>query len=264
MKINGPATIAIILIAVITLLAQFYIEWAIWDKASKDLQKINQRIELLENAFKESPAIADSLALEKFALEIQKLEQTVRENDASLRNDFYWILRFGIPATLIGLLGLFWGVYKSTYSWALSEAKKAIEKQYKPEDQLLREEKKILVVHYEGADRSSIQAHFLASKFDNVDHVSNKESDLKGYNFKDYDLIMFNNKGKNQGECFTEAQIQEFIKQAGSNAVFFYYNGGNLQQLLNNERFNSANFKSQIVPNILNLLKFQDLSKRQT
>lgn len=262
MKINWWALITLTIIAIITFSAQFFIEWAIWKKVSKDIQEINSRIELLENAFEENPTIADSLALEKFALEIQKLEQTVRENDTSLRNDFYWMLRFGIPATLIGLLGLFWGVYKSTYSWALSEAKKAIEKQYKPEEQLLREEKKILVVHYAGADRSGIQAHFLASKFDNVNHVSSKESDLKGYNFRDYDLIMFNNNSKEQGEYFTESQIREFIDQARSSTVFFYYNGGHLQQLQSNERFNSANFKSQIVPNILNLLKFQDLSKR--
>jgi len=262
MKINRWAVITLTIIAIITFSAQFFIEWAIWKKASKDIQEINSRIELLENAFEENPTIVDSLALEKFALEIQKLEQTVNDNDTTLRNDFYWMLRIGVPATLIALLGLFWGVYKSTYSWALNEAKKAIEKRYKPEDQLLREEKKILVIHHEGADQNGIRVHFLASKFDNVDHVSNKQSELKKYDFKDYDLIMFNNKSKEKGEYFTEDQIQEFIKQARSNTVLFYYNGEHLGKFRADERFSSANFKSQIIPNILNLLKFQDLSKR--
>lgn len=261
MKKLIPVALLLVLILVL-IFGQFFLESYVWEKSQQRLEDLNDKITLLEEAFQKNPQKPDSLAIPKLALEISKLDQKVKEFDDALRTDFFWLVRFGIPATLVGAAVLFWSIYTSAHSLALNEAKKKIEKLFKSEEQLIREEKKILVIHYTGADRIGIQQYFSASKFDQVEHTSTNEDELNKFNFKDYDLLMFNNKDKE--ECFTEDEIEGFIKQARLNAVFFYYRGGTLITLQNNERVNSANFKSQIVPNIINLLKFQDLSKRQS
>lgn len=243
-------------------------EYWFWNKSRQRIEGMSEKMELLEEAFQQNPQKADSLAIQKLALEIQKLEHKVEAYDDALRNDFFIITRFGIPATLIGLLGLFWAVYKTSLSFALDEAKKEREKQFKPVEQMLREEKKILILHHPKvapADQADIQNHFNASKFWNVHHTNfSNEDGLKNVSWQEYDLIMFNNQSRKDSEHFTEEMVEEVLEKyyIRPDAVLFYYNGGNLEEFRADERFSSANFKSQIVPNILNLLKFQDLSKR--
>lgn len=261
MKKLIPVALLLVLILVL-IFGQFFLESYVWKKSQNHLEDLNDKITLLEEAFQKNPQKPDSLAIPKLSLEISKLEQKVKEYDDALRNDFFWLVRFGIPATLIGAAVLFWSIYTSAHSLALNEAKTKIEKLFKSEEELIREGKKILIIHYPDADRIGIQKYFIASQFEQVHHTSTKEDELNKINFKEYDLIMFNNKDKE--EYFKEDEIEGFIKKACSNTVFFYYKGGTLITLQNNERVNSANFKSQIVPNIMNLLKFQDLSKRQS
>jgi hypothetical protein len=261
-----PNTTNILLFAliVVLVLGQFSLEHFVWKKSHEKLNEINDRITLLETAFLDKPDKVDSLAIQKLALEIKQLEFKIQEYDNNLRNDFFWIVRFGVPATLIGLILLFWSVFKTSLSFALAEAKKEREKRFKSEERLLRELKQILVIHHSkvsASERMSIQEHFDATRFENVHYIELPSKTLEKKDFTAYHLIMFHSASSKDGK-FSEQEMKKFIQkhEIGRKTVFFSYDGGFLNDLKSDERFSSANFKSQIAPNILNLLKFQEIS----
>lgn len=232
-----------------------------------------------------------------FLTDLQKLELKIEKTEYSIREDYDWLKKFGLPVTIVALVGLFYSIYKSALGFALENAKQTVNRYYLPEEERFKRDKKLLVLTKEGED-ANFMHHLLkdtgflyASTI--CDNLKKLDDDTlsKMLDGNKYDLILLNN-GK---APFTNEEIQLCHDKTPTYTMIFSFGnpaldknpeqdpkvsklkepeanseglkakkeGGREPQgklslaLVDSPRVSSANFKSQVYSNLINALKYQ-------
>lgn len=209
----------------------------------------------VENKLNQLELKADSLKLKPF--EVQKLELKIDKLEGELRKDYDLLLKVGLPASLLALLGLFYGVYKTAYSFAVEEAKKEIEKAYKSEEDLMKSEKEIVVLYKKGAETSHIRRFFNKLNFEKVTFLC--FDDLAQLDKSKTDLaFLINVAGIYQ---FEDAEIKTVMSSVKPSSIVFSFGKNVGEDVRAMPQFSSANVESQIYGNLMNTLKYQKVLK---
>jgi hypothetical protein len=232
-----------------------------------------------------------------FLSDLQKLELKIEKTEHSIREDYDWLKKFGLPVSIIALVGLFYSIYKSALGFALENAKETVDRFYLPEEERFKRDKKLLVLTKKGEDAYFMHHLLKDTGFLYASTIrDNLESLDKGIFSKlidgnKYDLILLNN-GK---APFTNEEIQLCHDETPNYTMIFSFGNpapaknveqnqkdskpqepeakpeglkgkkeeGQEQQgklslsLVNSPRVSSANFKSQVYSNLINALKYQ-------
>ena len=83
-----------------------------------------QQIAQMQNKLNLFEAKADSVNLKP--IEVQRLDLKIDKLEADLRKDYDLLLKVGLPVSLLALIGLFYGIYKTAYSFAIEEDRKSV------------------------------------------------------------------------------------------------------------------------------------------
>ena len=231
--------------------AMFWFEHSNWNESKIELMQLKEDVETLKQTLNQNPMI-DSLGLQKFEIKLNKLTQKVQVNDGKLRNDFYWLIKFGLPASFLALITFFIGIYKTTYKWALESAKEEIKKDLMNDSIYVKKYSKVLILHKIGTDSSKIVTLLSNHGF--------QEKILKVYDEKfseslgKYDAIVFDCSIKD----FQKEEVNNVFKTPEFKGVILKLKGGFVDdELKNSDRFSSATMTSQLYPNLINLLIYQ-------
>lgn len=239
-----------------------YAWWSKYGNLPEKMDVLSKKIELLS-------ANPDSLISTK-NLSLEKLEFKIEKTEIELRRDFNFIFQIGFPLTFLGLFGLFYSVYKASYGIALKQAQDEIGKAYKPEEDLFKTEKRLLVLTKTGSDSNFIRKWLNDVGFLWASTVKSEVELITEDNFSTilennkFDLIFFNNEQSNNGtvNSFSNEEIELILNKTPSNTMVFNFGKPNLSHgLTANQRVASAGFKSQIYGNLINALKYQKYLK---
>lgn len=201
-----------------------------------------------------------------FLTDLQQLELKIEKTEHSIREDYDWLKKFGLPLTLIALAGLFYSVYKSALGFALENAQKTVARYYLPDEERFKIEKKLLVLTKEGGDSGFVRrllqdTGFLAASTipENVKNLD-EETLSKILGGKTYDLIFLNN----EKASFEDSEIKICHDKTPHYTMIFSFNKNLPGEVVASQRAASANFKSQIYGNLINALKYQQYLRKPT
>jgi len=196
----------------------------------------------------------DSLRLSE--INAKQLELRIEKNDFELRRDYNWLISHGFTFGLAGLVALFvvlYSAYQAITRWAIKQAEEKIRQHFEHEDNILKREKKILVLTPEKQSIAFIKQFFREMHFRMPDFELIGKADLK---FNDFQLIFIND----EEDIINNEQIHIILRDIGGTVSVFYFGGLQLQQdIKSKKQFSSCQFKSQIYGNLLNALRFQKL-----
>jgi len=231
------------------------------------LQELDSRVNALEKILPDtSKGTITPLKAATLEVQIKAVKQQLKETEFNLKSDFGNLLKFGLPVTLIALITFFLSLYKYVYETAIDKAKEQIRKNFRPREEQIKEESKILLLTQPTADDSKMYNFLIKSGFSNI--VSKKIEGFKlvddqdqPLNLGNFDLLFFNNEGKK----YEESDVLNYINNAPK-AMIFWAKGGFLHdpQLKDNEKISSASFTSQIYGNLLNILDYQRSVRKNT
>jgi uncharacterized protein YneF (UPF0154 family) len=190
-------------------------------------------------------------------LKLEEVKLLIDKSNLEIKQQYDLAIKFGLPLSIAALLASIFGAYKWAAEMAKEEAKKAI----RSEEDIIRQERNIIVLGKENGDRIDIVKYLRNANFDKVsDAVWKDDLDLT-----DYDLVFIHNF---PNYAFSNEEVNKILAKSKSNAVLFSFGKvveGNLNDsLVNNTRVNSALFKSQIYGNLLNALKYQQQLRRNS
>lgn len=246
------------------LIAAFIIVIAVWGYAMwANYGELPAKVEALQNEVAIMKAGKDSL--HSTALSLEKLELKIDKVDTSIREDFEWLKKFGIPLTLLAFAGLFFSIYKSALGFALGYAQETVNKYYLPDEERFKQEKKLLVLTKEGGDSEFIRKLLFDTGFLHAATIPENVKTLEEDSLKKilggnkYDLILVNN----ENAAFSDDEIIVCHDKTPDFTMIFSFNKSNLpKNLTASQRVSSANFKSQVYANLINALKYQKYIKR--
>jgi len=227
-----------------------YAWWASYGLIPGQVDNLQKEVQLLSTQ-------TDTAKLHTLSLD--KLEFKIHQVEKGIRSDYDWLQKFGLPLTVIALVGLFFSLYKSALGFALQNAKADIDRYYLPDEERFKREKKLLVLTKEGGDSGFIRrllqdTGFLAASTipDNVKKLD-EETLLKILDGHDYDLIFLNN----ENVAFEDDEIKTCHSKTPGYTMIFSFNKNLPTDIVASQRAASANFKSQIYGNLINALKYQ-------
>lgn len=248
MKITKfETTLLLVTIVVLSLLAYWN-----YSLSQNQLSSIQEKFNQLEIK-------ADSIKLKTY--EVQKLELKIDKLESELRKDYDLLLKVGLPASLLALIGLFYSLYKIAYSFAIEEAKKVIEKAYKSEEDLIKSEKTIMVLYKNGAETNDIRKFFHKLNFQNCEFLG--FDDLAELDKNKTDLIfVLNPDGESNVHIqFSDANMTTILDSVKPSTVLFNFGKNVGNDIRAKRQFSSANVESQIYGNLMNALKYQKVLK---
>jgi hypothetical protein len=237
-----------------------YFWWEQYGLLPEKVKDLSRNVELLSEP--KDTAKNRGFDLQKLDLKIDKTEQSIRE-------DFDWLEKIGLPLTLIGFVLMFWSVYKSALGFALKNAKESINKAYLPDEEIFKRERRILVLTKKGGDSEFVrkflhQTGFLSAATipDNLEKLD-KQTLHQLLDKETFDLIFFNN----EKVPFTNAEIKICADDTKPFTMLFSFGNPEPEEIgkqgkLSDDlvalpRVASANFKSQVYGNLINALKYQ-------
>lgn len=252
MKINTYLILAIFLLLAGLVTSQFWIEASLWKKSSQKFVEIESKIETFEQTIQQKPMI-DSLAIAKLNLELMKLESKLEKSESNLRNDFYWLLRLGIPLTVVGFIGFFFGIFHTTYTLALSMAKKELAKEVMNDSKYVRTFFDVLIVHKNEGNSHKIESLLRKQGFQVKRKIFAKD-------FTEYDLSSYKGlvlDSTPESGDFDADEIKKILARNDFKGVIMKYGGGRVSKEVNSDRFSGATMMSQLYPNLINILIYQ-------
>ena len=227
--------------------------WGEYHLASKNRAQLNElssKIEAIEKARMDT-IFKGKLEAKELSLKIQEAELKTKNIETDLRKDYDWLLRFGIPGTILAFFLLFGGIYKTAFEFAKKQAREDVQKVFRSEEELVKKEKKILVLTPKDGDTNFLRKFFIASGFEKDEFPATQNEGLLTPTSQ-HDLILVNN----------ESNSESFKKIApllhSPSTMVFYFGPPKLDDaFMKDQRVSSAGFKSQIYGNLINALKFQ-------
>lgn len=124
------------------------------------------------------------------------------------------------------------------------------------EENNLRNEKKIAVISHKDSDEGFIKSFFGGMEFKHVQYLAVEQYErLTG----DFDLIFFNNEDKKMSVQI----MQQYVAESNEKTMCFSFSALTWNDLdSGNEKVAFANRRTQLYPNLINALKYQDLIER--
>lgn len=242
-----------ILIILILLLGQYAIEESIWNRSKGKFLEIEDRIVIVEKTIKEKP-IVDSLALAKLDIEVKQLDLALKDTDNKLRIDFYWLLRLGIPLTVIGFIGFAYAIYQATYNLALKQAKEELSREIMDDSKYVKTYYQLLLLRKNEGSSNKIEHLLRQHGFQKIESKIYPKA-IKDLNLSKYEGILLNS-SKESGD-FTATEIKEILANQEFKGVILKYGGGRVSQEVNSDRLSGATMLSQLNPNLANILIYQ-------
>lgn len=239
---------------IIAITAWGYFMWASYGELPTKVKALQDDVEMFKTG--KDSLKSTSLSLEKLELKIDKVETSIRE-------DFEWLKKFGIPLTLLAFAGLFFSIYKSALGFALNYAQDTVNRYYLPDEERFKQEKKLLVLTKEGGDSGFIRKLLFDTGFLSVSTIPGNVKKLDEDSLKKiiggniYDLILVNN----ENSPFEDEEIIDCHKYTPDQTMIFSFSKNLPPEILASQRVSSANFKSQIYANLTNALKHQKYIK---
>jgi uncharacterized protein YneF (UPF0154 family) len=192
-------------------------------------------------------------------IKLEEVKLLIDKSNLEIKQQYDLAIKFGLPLSIAALLASIFGAYK----WAAEMAKEEAKKAMRSDEDIIRQERNIIVLGKENGDRNDIVKYLRNANFDKVSDDKWEE----GLELKDYDLVFIHN--FKTDSSFTNEEVARILALSKSNAVIFSFGkisgSGQLEQaLVDNPRVNSALFKSQIYGNLLNALKYQQQLRRNS
>ena len=223
------------------------------------VDSLTNRIEVLEDYKTNIQQLYNISAAQLKTYVDQQIDQKVKDTEEQKRT-LNLLLYFGVPATLMGLIVVYFGAIGRAKKLIISRIETIVE--HKREDLIklietqeydtkLKKSKKILVLSANEDCQEITKKLFRKFGFTEV-----KFRVVQSYQeFNDYDLIVFNDYDKS----FSQPLISEFIQNAkGDEVGFVAYTTNNLQR---DPKLNFSNSPFTLYHNILSTLKFNEILK---
>jgi len=233
-----------------------YFMWAWFGNLPGKVESLQREMELLK---------AQPDSTRAYLMDVQKLELKIEKTEHSIREDYDWLKKFGLPLTLIALAGLFYSIYKSALGFALENAKKTVDRYYLPDEERFKQEKKLLILTKEGGDSGFVRGllqdtgFLAASTIPENAKLLNKETFQKILDGQTYDLIFLNN----EKVAFDDDEIKTCHSETPDYTMIFSFAKSKLpDDIVASQRTASANFKSQIYGNLINALRYQQYLRK--
>lgn len=202
-----------------------------------------------------------------YTINAEKLEKHVNETVDKKVEDIdeakkilKWLLLIGIPATILGLLAVYFGAVKKARKIIVERIETIVE--HKREDLIklietqeydtkLKNNKKLLVLSSSDEANEKFKPMFQKLKFKDV----NFRSVSTYIEYNSYDLIIFND----SDSSFDQTLIDEYVQNSvDENVSFVVYTNRNLTR---HPRINFCNSSFTLYHNILSTLKYTEILK---
>jgi hypothetical protein len=204
---------------------------------------VESRVQALETQFVASLKPGQEIKVDELKVYVDKEVGTVKEQ-------FDWVIKLGLPATIIALLA---SIFKA-YNWAAQIAKERAEAAFKDPETILKENAKIMVLTPPGQDESWLQRFFFLMGFSQV--TFKRTTDLEALKNEKCDLVVLNVPDDQSRATSNENDLLNNIT-IGKSILYFGPGQVSNEQLDKASKLSFANAKSQLYGNLINALKFQ-------
>lgn len=223
------------------------------------LDTLETRIATLEN-YKDNLDQLYTINAEKLKKDIDDTVDKKVEDIDEAKRILKWLLLIGIPATILGLLAVYFGAVKKARKIIVDRIETIVE--HKREDLIklietqefdtkLKNTKKLLVLSANDAANDKVKETFSKLKFKTV----NFRVVTQYTAYTDYDLIIFND----FDGLFSQAVIDDYIANTPDEDVSFV--AFTTKNLTRNPRINFSNSPFTLYHSILSTLKYTEILK---
>ncbi|TAK40940.1 MAG: hypothetical protein EPO28_09350 [Saprospiraceae bacterium] len=171
-------------------------------------------------------------------VKIEALRNELHKTDQELRKDFN-VFIWGIPVTLIGIIGLFFSAYRAALEYA--------EENLKGEEALLRESTRIAIL--------PANSTFAAVHLKKLGFTKRILTDVSKVKKEDNVDVYFMD---NEGGTLTEDDVKAVVKSMPEKAVLVTFKL-NIPRDVDNPNTSAANFRSQIYGNLMSAIRYQKM-----
>lgn len=200
--------------------------------------------------------------LERIQKKLKEAEETIEKHDDLYQNCILFL-------SFLSTLGI------GGWLWIKDKAKEKVEEVIKDQSTTLsklfndvrtereiKENTKILIFTKDGTEHDQLKLLLQNNKFSNISFKRFDSSAEISPNI--FNLIIFvdiydKNQQNQEFIDFTENKISDVVRRYGDGIKYFYFGSGRLNMSLINSfeyKISSSNFPSQIIGNIMNLLKY--------
>lgn len=224
---------------------------------NKPIDSLKTRITVLEN-YKENIVQLYTINAEKLTKHIDEAVDEKVEDIDDAKKILNWLLFLGIPATILGLIGVYVSAVRKARKIIVARIETIVE--HKREDLIklietqeydtkLKNTKKLLVLSTNDSANEKVKETFSKLKFKTVNfRIVNQYTA-----FNDYDLVIFND----SDGSFSQAVIDDYINNTPDEDVSFV--SYTIKNLTRNPRINFCNSSFTLYHSILSTLKYTEI-----
>jgi hypothetical protein len=226
---------------------------------NKPIDSLKARVTVLEN-YKTNIEQLYTINAEKLNKHVNDTVDKKVEDIDEAKRILKWLLLIGVPATILGLLTVYFGAVKKARKIIVERIETIVE--HKREDLIklietqefdtkLKNTKKLLVLSANDAANEKVKETFSKLRFKTV----NFRVVTQYTAFADYDLIIFND----FDGLFSQAVIDDYIANIPDEDVSFV--AFTTKNLTRNPRINFSNSPFTLYHSILSTLKYTEILK---
>lgn len=226
---------------------------------NKPIDSLKARVTVLEN-YKANIEQLYTINAEKLNKYVEDTVDKKVEDIDEAKKILKWLLLIGIPATILGLIGVYFSAVRKARKIIVERIENIVE--HKREDLIklietqefdtkLKNTKKLLVLSANDAANDKVKKTFSRLKFKTVNFRVVTQYTV----FSDYDLIIFND----FDGLFSQAVIDDYITNTPDEDVSFV--AFTTKNLTRNPRINFSNSPFTLYHSILSTLKYTEILK---
>lgn len=185
-------------------------------------------------------------------IKLEEIKVLIDKASLEVREKTNLLIFYAFPFTIVALFGSIFGAFK----WAAEMAKDKAKEVFKDPETLLKESKSILVLTPDGESDGWLQKFFQLMGFKMLCFC--KISELDSVKSKHFDIAILNVPSDVSGK---DSAFKDNISEMTMATSVFYFGLGRVsnETLEKDGRLSYANAKSQLLGNLINALKYQQM-----